>query len=140
MAKQTQLFPVEEMQEDIISMKNLEAPTGEVNVIDNPNLLETVDQEPKTPDLDNIGEDWLKQNDPTLQSDNNETKVDTPKINLNEDQTKRLNSIPKPSKVTPPETSAAPTTDVDTANSGAADSNVGETDTGFNFDEADFDF
>ncbi len=47
MAKQTQLFPAEEMQEDIISMENVEAPTAEVNVIDNPNLLETVDQEPK---------------------------------------------------------------------------------------------
>jgi len=47
MAKQTQLFPAEQMQEDIISMENLEVPKGEVNVIDNPNLLETVDQEPK---------------------------------------------------------------------------------------------
>ena len=129
-------------QEEIANLQN-ELNSKQGNTTIKPPSMQSnanIDQEPKTPDLDNIGEDWLKQNDPTLQSDNNETKVDTPKINLNEDQTKRLNSIPKPSKVTPPETSAAPTTDVDTANSGAADSNVGETDTGFNFDEADFDF
>ena len=47
MAKQTQLFPAEQMQEDIISMENIEAPSEKVNVVDTPNLLETVEQEPK---------------------------------------------------------------------------------------------
>ena len=42
MAKQTQLFPAEQMQEDIISMENLEAPTAEVNVEQAPEI--TVDK------------------------------------------------------------------------------------------------
>tara|TARA_R110002020_G_scaffold157079_1_gene339445 strand:+ start:15876 stop:18788 length:2913 start_codon:yes stop_codon:yes gene_type:complete len=48
MAKQTQLFPAEEMQEDIISMENVEAPTAEVNV-ENANSIFTpiAKEEPK---------------------------------------------------------------------------------------------
>ena len=45
MARQIKLFPAEEMQEDIISMENIEAPTKKVNLEDKNSLFTPIVQE-----------------------------------------------------------------------------------------------